>query len=243
MRQFCPETILMPLKGSGRGHITASGRHCHGRDHHSQHSLRGSQCARIACRITSIWVRSHSIPLPAYASDGVPGRQDAPDDGDEMASYVERGSRRSGSRLDACRHPKTRPSVRAAGEAVGPDVALMFDINNGWREVTEVRQYVCRLCSTTPYFIGKPFSPDEVDHHGRLLKLAPVPSKRARSAITVGITKNFSTKMPRRFCRPMTSEMTGAAIRTACKATSAVHRGLIQSLAAAQQNIFLWRQM
>lgn len=65
--------------------------------------------------------------------------------------------------------------MRAAREAVGPDVALMIDINNGCRDVTEARQYVCRFEQYHPYFIGEPFSPDEVDHHGRLLKLAPVP--------------------------------------------------------------------
>lgn len=140
---------------------------------------------------TALWdlnARTHQLPLhkylganeldtvPAYASGGyylegkTPGML-----GEEMAGYVELGFKAvkmKGGRLSP-REEEAR--VRAAREAVGPDVELMIDINNGWADATQAMQYVRRIEQFDPYFIEEPFSPDDIDNHARLAKLTRVP--------------------------------------------------------------------
>jgi L-alanine-DL-glutamate epimerase-like enolase superfamily enzyme len=65
--------------------------------------------------------------------------------------------------------------VRAAREAVGPDVELMLDCNNGWVDTVQAMEYLRRIEPFQPYFIEEPFGPDDIESHARLAKLTRIP--------------------------------------------------------------------
>lgn len=118
----------------------------------------------------------HLESVPAYASGGYYLEGKTPQMlGDEMASYVEMGFKAVKMKAGRLSPREEEARVRAAREAVGPDVELMLDINNGWTDATEALQYVRRIEQYDPYFIEEPFSPDDIDNHARLAKLTRVP--------------------------------------------------------------------
>ena len=151
----------------------------------------GTVMRAISILDTALWdlnARTHGVPLhkylganeletvAAYASGGyyLEGKTPAML-GEEMAGYVELGFKAvkmKGGRLSP-REEEAR--VRAAREAIGPDIELMIDINNGWADVTQALQHVRRIEQFDPYFIEEPFSPDDIDNHARLAKLTRVP--------------------------------------------------------------------
>ncbi|MDQ2780852.1 MAG: mandelate racemase/muconate lactonizing enzyme family protein, partial [Pseudomonadota bacterium] len=65
--------------------------------------------------------------------------------------------------------------MRAAREAVGPDVELLLDCNNAWGDVTEALRTVRRLEAYDPYWLEEPFGPDDIDSHARLARLTRIP--------------------------------------------------------------------
>lgn len=64
--------------------------------------------------------------------------------------------------------------VRAAREAIGPDIHLMLDANNAWADLPTALCYVRRFEHYDPYFIEEPFSPDDIDNHARLAQRTKV---------------------------------------------------------------------
>lgn len=151
----------------------------------------GTVMRAISILDTALWdlnARTHSVPIhkylgaveldtvPAYASGGYYLDAKTPQMlGDEMASYVEMGFKAVKMKAGRLSPADDEARVRAAREAIGPDVELMIDINNGWRDVTEALQFVRRFEQYDPYFIEEPFSPDDVDNHARLAKQTRVP--------------------------------------------------------------------
>jgi L-alanine-DL-glutamate epimerase-like enolase superfamily enzyme len=140
---------------------------------------------------TAIWdmnARTNRLPLhrylgavsadtvPAYASGGyyLEGKTDAML-GEEMARYVGLGFRAVKMKTGRLSPKEEAARVRAAREAIGPDVELMLDCNNAWQDVTEAMQYVRRFEEFEPYFVEEPFSPDDIDNHARLAKLTRIP--------------------------------------------------------------------
>src|SRR3546814_7499890 len=65
--------------------------------------------------------------------------------------------------------------LKAARDAIGPDVELMVDCNNAWQDVTQAMQYIRRFEQYEPYFIEEPFGPDDVDSHAKLARLTHLP--------------------------------------------------------------------
>lgn len=151
----------------------------------------GTVMRAISILDTALWdlnARTHRVPIhkylgaveldtvPAYASGGYYLDAKTPQMlGDEMASYVEMGFKAVKMKAGRLSPADDEARVRAAREAIGPDVELMIDINNGWRDVTEALQFVRRFEQYDPYFIEEPFSPDDVDNHARLAKQTRVP--------------------------------------------------------------------
>lgn len=151
----------------------------------------GTVMRAISALDTALWdlnARTNSLPLhkflgayninsvPAYASGGYYVDGKTPQVlADEMSSYVEMGFtavKMKGGRLS----PRDEAArVRAAREAVGPDIELMIDMNNGWEDVTEALQHVQRITEFDPYFIEEPFSPDDIDNHARLARAISIP--------------------------------------------------------------------
>jgi L-alanine-DL-glutamate epimerase-like enolase superfamily enzyme len=65
--------------------------------------------------------------------------------------------------------------VRALRDRIGPDIALMMDANNAWKDVVEALQTVRRLEKFAPYFVEEPFSPDDIDSHAQLARAISIP--------------------------------------------------------------------
>ena len=155
------------------------------------HGRAGTVMRAISILDTALWdlnARTHGVPLhkylganqldqvPAYASGGYYLDGKSPQMlGEEMASYVEMGFKAVKMKSGRLSPREEEARVRAAREAIGPDVELMLDINNGWSDATEAMRYVRLFEQYDPYFIEEPFSPDDIDNHRRLAKLTRVP--------------------------------------------------------------------
>ena len=151
----------------------------------------GAVMRAISILDTALWdlnARTHQLPMhkylgaveldtvAAYASGGYYLEGKSPQKlGEEMAGYVELGFKAVKMKAGRLSPSEDEARVRAAREAIGPDVELMIDINNGWRDVTEALRYVRRFEQYDPYFIEEPFSPDDVDSHAHLAKQTRVP--------------------------------------------------------------------
>ena len=105
----------------------------------------------------------------AYASGGyyLDGKTPA-DLGREMAGYVEQGF--TAVKMKTGRHSPAMEEarVKAARDAVGPDVVLMLDVNNGWADLPTALEYTRRFEAYHPYWLEEPFLPDAIDLHARL---------------------------------------------------------------------------
>jgi len=114
--------------------------------------------------------------VPAYASGGYYLDGKTPQHlGEEMASYVAKGFQAVKMKSGRLSPKEEEARLRAAREAVGPDVELMMDMNNAWTDTTQAMQYVRRFEQYDPYFIEEPFSPDDIENHARLANLTSIP--------------------------------------------------------------------
>ncbi|MFL9912457.1 mandelate racemase/muconate lactonizing enzyme family protein [Paraburkholderia sp. RL17-337-BIB-A] len=114
--------------------------------------------------------------VAAYASGGyyVEGKT-AEMVGEEMASFVAKGFKAVKMKTGRWSPLGEEARVKAAREAIGPDVELMLDCNNGWIDTVQAMQYLSRIEQYNPYFIEEPFSPDDIESHARLAKLTRIP--------------------------------------------------------------------
>jgi L-alanine-DL-glutamate epimerase-like enolase superfamily enzyme len=105
----------------------------------------------------------------AYASGGyyVDGKS-AADLGDEMAGYVKLGFTAVKMKTGRLSPAAEEQRVAAARAAIGPDVVLMIDVNNGWSDLPTALEYTRRFEAYNPYWIEEPFLPDAIDLHARL---------------------------------------------------------------------------
>jgi L-alanine-DL-glutamate epimerase-like enolase superfamily enzyme len=105
----------------------------------------------------------------AYASGGyyVDGKS-AADLGDEMAGYVKLGFTAVKMKTGRLSPAEEEQRVAAARAAIGPDVVLMIDVNNGWSDLPTALEYTRRFEAYNPYWIEEPFLPDAIDLHARL---------------------------------------------------------------------------
>jgi L-alanine-DL-glutamate epimerase-like enolase superfamily enzyme len=113
--------------------------------------------------------------VPAYASGGyyLPGKTPKKL-GQEMAGYVKTGFRAVKMKVGRESPKEEEARVRAARDAIGPDVELMLDANNAWRDLPTAMRYMERFELYDPYWIEEPFFPDDIDNHARLARLTRV---------------------------------------------------------------------
>ncbi|MDQ6640310.1 MAG: mandelate racemase/muconate lactonizing enzyme family protein [Pseudomonadota bacterium] len=147
----------------------------------------GSVMRGVSILDTAIWdlnARSANLPLHdylgcmnrekviAYASGGyyVEGKTPA-DLGREMAGYVELGFRAVKMKTGRLSPAEEESRVAAARAAIGPDVVLMLDVNNGWADLPTALEYTRRFEAYDPYWLEEPFLPDAIELHARLAKL------------------------------------------------------------------------
>lgn len=114
--------------------------------------------------------------VPAYASGGYYRQGKSDDDlAREALSYVEQG-------FQAVKIKVGRGSVKEEGtrlaivrEAVGPNILIMLDANNAWRDLPTALRYVRAYEPYDPYWIEEPFAPEDIANHRRLAKLSSIP--------------------------------------------------------------------
>jgi L-alanine-DL-glutamate epimerase-like enolase superfamily enzyme len=155
------------------------------------HGRAGTVMRALSALDTALWdlnARTQALPLhrylgavelesvPAYASGGyyLEGKTPAML-GEEMASYVAKGFRAVKMKTGRLSPQEEEARLKAAREAVGPEVELMMDCNNGWQDVTQAMRYMRRFEPYDPYFIEEPFGPDDIDSHAKLARLTRVP--------------------------------------------------------------------
>ncbi|MGH8700440.1 MAG: mandelate racemase/muconate lactonizing enzyme family protein [Burkholderiales bacterium] len=150
----------------------------------------GAVMRAISILDTALWdlnARSAKLPLhlylganvtdrvPAYASGGYYLAGKTPKMlGQEMAAYVKAGFKAVKMKVGRLSPKEEEVRIRAAREAIGPDIHLMLDANNAWSDVPTALTYMKRYEPYDPYWIEEPFGPDEIDLHARLAELTPV---------------------------------------------------------------------
>jgi L-alanine-DL-glutamate epimerase-like enolase superfamily enzyme len=141
----------------------------------------------VDCALWDLNARTARLPLfkylgatvedavPAYASGGYYVSGKTPKRlGDEMAGYVKAGFRAVKMKVGRLSPKEEEMRVKAAREAIGPEIQLMLDANNAWHDLPTAMRYVERFEAFDPYWIEEPFFPDDVDNHARLAKLTRV---------------------------------------------------------------------
>jgi L-alanine-DL-glutamate epimerase-like enolase superfamily enzyme len=119
---------------------------------------------------------SQADSVAAYASGGYYLGGKSPNDlAEEMANYVSLGFKAVKMKIGRLSPWEEEDRVRAVRERIGPDIALMMDANNAWKDVVDALQTVRRLEKYSPFFIEEPFSPDDIDSHAALARATSVP--------------------------------------------------------------------
>jgi len=154
------------------------------------HGRAGSVMRAISILDCALWdlnARAVKLPLykylgaaveravPAYASGGYYLAGKTPQKlGREMAGYAKAGFRAVKMKVGRLSPKEEEARVKAAREAIGPEVELMLDANNAWRDLPTAMRYMERFELYDPYWIEEPFFPDDIDNHARLAKLTRV---------------------------------------------------------------------
>jgi L-alanine-DL-glutamate epimerase-like enolase superfamily enzyme len=141
----------------------------------------------VDCALWDLNARAAKLPLykylgaaveravPAYASGGYYLAGKTPKElGREMAGYAEAGYRAVKMKVGRLSPKEEEERVKAARDAVGPDVELMLDANNAWHDLPTAMRYMKRFELYDPYWIEEPFFPDDIENHARLAKLTRV---------------------------------------------------------------------
>jgi L-alanine-DL-glutamate epimerase-like enolase superfamily enzyme len=114
--------------------------------------------------------------VPAYASGGYYLEGKTPDQlGEELSAYVRLGFKAVKMKVGRLSPSAEEDRIRAAREAIGPDVHLMLDANNAWSDLPTALLYCKRYQKYDPYWIEEPFSPDDIENHSRLASLISIP--------------------------------------------------------------------
>ncbi len=109
--------------------------------------------------------------VPAYASGGyyLDGKTDEML-GEELAGYAAQGFTAVKMKVGRLSAEGEENRIAAAREALDPEVLLMLDANNAWRDLPTALEYVRRYEPYDPYWIEEPFSVDDTDNHARLVE-------------------------------------------------------------------------
>jgi L-alanine-DL-glutamate epimerase-like enolase superfamily enzyme len=114
--------------------------------------------------------------VAAYASGGYYLEGKSPGDlAAEMAGYVALGFKAVKMKIGRLSPREEEDRVKAVRERIGPDILLMMDANNAWKDVVEALQTVRRLEKYSPFFVEEPFSPDDIDSHAALARATSIP--------------------------------------------------------------------
>ncbi len=112
----------------------------------------------------------------AYASGGYYLEGKTPEMlGEELQGYLAMGFDAVKMKVGRLGLAAEDDRIAAARDAVGPEVSLMLDCNNGWRDLETALRYMAVFEPFEPYWIEEPFLPDDLESHARLAARTPVP--------------------------------------------------------------------
>jgi L-alanine-DL-glutamate epimerase-like enolase superfamily enzyme len=107
--------------------------------------------------------------VPAYASGGYYLDGKTPEMlGEELAGYADQGFTAVKMKVGRLSPEEEEGRIAAAREVLDPEVLLMLDANNAWRDLPTALEFVRRYEPYDPYWIEEPFSVDDIDNHARL---------------------------------------------------------------------------
>jgi L-alanine-DL-glutamate epimerase-like enolase superfamily enzyme len=110
-----------------------------------------------------------TVSVPAYASGGYYLEGKTPTMlAREMIGYVENGFSAVKMKVGKLDPAAEEERISAVRDAIGPDILLMLDANNAWRDLPTALRYMDRYEPYDPYWIEEPFSPDDIENHARL---------------------------------------------------------------------------
>ena len=93
---------------------------------------------------------------------------------EELAGHVEAGARAVKMKIGAVPIREDVARVKAAREAVGPDVKLMIDANCAYRWYEAV-QLAERVAEYDPFWFEEPIAPDDYEGHRRIAEKTTIP--------------------------------------------------------------------
>ena len=114
--------------------------------------------------------------VPCYASGGyyLPGK--GPEGiAAEVAGYVEQGFRAVKIKVGRADIKEDEARLAAARDAAGPDVEIMLDANNAFKDLPTALEAMRHFEPHRPAWIEEPFSPDDIRNHLRLAQRTPIP--------------------------------------------------------------------
>lgn len=123
------------------------------------------------------YLGSHSTgSVRCYASGGYyRPKKTARDLAAELRGYADKGFKAVKMKVGLLSPAEEEERVKAAREAIGPDVELFLDANNAWPDLRTALGYLRRLEQYSPGWIEEPFSPDDVESHARLSVATSIP--------------------------------------------------------------------
>lgn len=114
--------------------------------------------------------------VPAYASGGYYVEGKGPSElAEEVRGYVKAGFDAVKIKVGRETAEQDEARIAAARDALGEGRLLMLDANNAWETVQEAQRALKRWSRYDLYWIEEPFSPDDIDNHGRLAAQSDVP--------------------------------------------------------------------
>jgi L-alanine-DL-glutamate epimerase-like enolase superfamily enzyme len=148
------------------------------------HGRTGSVMRALSILDNALWdrnARACGLPLwrllgstvtdsvPAYASGGYYLDGKTPSLlAQEMVRFVESGFQAVKMKVGRLDPPAEEERIAAVRDAIGPEVLLMLDANNAWRDLPTALRCMERYEPYDPYWIEEPFSPDDIENHARL---------------------------------------------------------------------------
>lgn len=117
---------------------------------------------------------AHTDRVPTYASGGLWLTDDLRALAQEAEEYVAQGYRAVKMRLGWERMADDLAAVRAVRDAIGPDVALMADVNQGWTPEYTIR-IGRHLEAFDLYWLEEPIPYDDLDGHARIAAALDTP--------------------------------------------------------------------
>ena len=115
--------------------------------------------------------------IPAYVGGGyyLPGKT-LKMLAEECAGYLAQGFKAVKIKVGRLPDPKDEAArVAAVRKRIGPDVMLMLDANQAWRDLPTALRFLKAYEPYNPYWIEEPFGPDDIDNLARLAAITSIP--------------------------------------------------------------------